>query len=317
MRVSIVIATRNRRDELRIALSSALGQTAQPEVVVIDDGSTDGTAEMVQANFPSVRLERSETSQGYIVQRNRGANLAKGRILFSIDDDAKFSTPRILEQTLRDFDHPRIGAVAIPYLEPRTTNQRPQLAPDDRATWITGAFVGCAHAVRRNVFLRLGGYREELVHQGEERDFCLRMLSAGYVTRCGRADLIHHMESPRRDFRRMDFYGRRNDILFAWQNVPAPYFTAHLLGTTWNGLRFALRCGREQFRGTIAGYSEIACRKHKRQHVTRTAYRLQRRLQKRGPLRLNEIEAELLALASVVPDTETPLLSAGRTMAPQ
>jgi glycosyltransferase involved in cell wall biosynthesis len=311
VRVSIVITTRNRKEELRIALSSALGQTAHPEVVVIDDGSTDGTAEMVRANFASVRLECFETSQGYIVQRNRGAHLAKGRILFSIDDDAEFSTPHIVEQTLRDFDHPRIGAIAIPYLEPKKDNQGPHLPPDDRATWVTGAFIGSAHAVRRNVFLQLGGYREKLVHQGEERDFCLRMLNAGYVTRLGRADLIHHMESPRRDFRRMDFYGRRNDILFAWQNVPAPYFTAHLLGTTWNGLRFALRCGRgrEQFRGIIAGYSEIVCRKHKRQRVTRTAYRLQRRLQKRGPFRLNEIEAELMALAPVVPDPEPQPLS--------
>ena len=144
------------------------------------------------------------------------------------------------------------------------------------------------------------------------------MLNTGYVTRLGRADMIHHMESPQRDFRRMDFYGRRNDILFAWQNVPAPYFTAHLLGATWNGLRFALRCGRlrEQFRGIVAGYSEIACRKHKRQRVTPAAYRLQRTLQKRGPFQLNEIEAELLALASVVPGTQPQLLSADRMMAP-
>ena len=122
VRASVIIATRNRKEELQIALSSALGQTVRPEVVVIDDGSTDGTAHNVRANFPSVRLERSETSQGYIVQRNRGAHLAKGRILFSIDDDAEFSTPRIVEQTLRDFDDPRIGAVAIPYLEAEKGN---------------------------------------------------------------------------------------------------------------------------------------------------------------------------------------------------
>ena len=106
-------------------MSSALGQTAQPEVVVIDDGSTDGTAEMVRANFASVRLERSETSQGYIVQRNRGAHLAIGRILFSMDDDAEFSTPHIVEQTLRDFDHPRDRRHRHPYLERKKKQSGP------------------------------------------------------------------------------------------------------------------------------------------------------------------------------------------------
>jgi hypothetical protein len=40
----------------------------------------------------------------------------------------------------------------------------------------------------------------------------------------------------------MDLYGRRNDVLFAWHNVPMPYFPAHLLGVTINGLRFGVRC---------------------------------------------------------------------------
>src|SRR5947209_3991622 len=91
--VSVVIVTKNRKSQLAVALESALRQSADPEVVVIDDGSTDGTAELVRTRFPQARLERSETSQGCVVQRNRGARLASGSVVFSIDDDAAFSAP--------------------------------------------------------------------------------------------------------------------------------------------------------------------------------------------------------------------------------
>ena len=300
MIASLIITTKNRRCELAAAIRSALCQSIPAEVLVIDDGSTDGTEEMVRSQFPLVRLERVEKSSGYIVQRNRGAHLAKGEYVFSIDDDAEFLSPLVIEQTLKDFGHPRIGAVAIPHVQPREKkHHQAQQSFDRNDTWVTDTFVGTAHAVRRDIFLKLGGYREQLVHQGEERDFCLRMLNAGYVTRLGRADPIRHKQSPQRDLRRMDFYGRRNDILFAWQNVPAPHFAIHLLGTTWKGLHFAIRCGRrrEQFRGILAGYAAIFRPQHIRQPVSASAYRLHRRLKAQGPYRLNEIEPELQAQA--------------------
>jgi glycosyltransferase involved in cell wall biosynthesis len=293
---SLVIITHNRRCELEAAIRSALCQSIPVEVLVIDDGSTDGTDDMVRSKFPSVRLVRMERSSGCLVQRNRGAHLAKGQYVFSIDDDAEFLSPLVIEQTLEDFGHPRIGAVAIPHVQPRETkHHRTRQSCDGHDTWVTDTFVGTAHAVKREIFLKLGGYREQLVHQGEERDFCLRMLDAGYVTRLGSADKIHHKQSPRRDLRRMDFYGPRNDILFAWQNVPAPHFAIHLLGTTWNGLHFAIRCGRarEHLRGILAGYAAILRRQHIRQPVSPSAYRLHRRLKTRGPYRLSEIEPEL------------------------
>jgi glycosyltransferase involved in cell wall biosynthesis len=180
---TVAIVTKNRKSELPTAIRSALAQTAAPEVLVIDDGSSDGSAEMVEREFPGVRLIRRQESKGLIVRRNEAAHAAQAPIVFSIDDDAEFLSANTVEQTLAEFNDPRIGAVAIPYIEPNKGNRLEQRAPDAHGPWITDCFKGTAHALRRDIFLELDGYRDRLVHQGEERDYCIRMLSAGLVVR--------------------------------------------------------------------------------------------------------------------------------------
>lgn len=291
----MVITTKNRKDDLRRALRSACAQWGPIEVLLVDDGSTDGTAEMVQKEFPQVRLVRSENSRGCIVQRNRATRLAAAPVIVSIDDDAAFSSPRVVEQTLQEFEDARVGAVAIPYMEPNKGNRVMQRAPSPGGIWVTDSFVGTAHAVRRDIFLQLGGYREALFHQGEESDFCVRMLDAGYVVRAGSADIIYHYESPRRDFQRMDIYGRRNDVLFAWHNVPGASLPLSLVGTTINGMYCGLRVKRpgNMIWGLLRGY--LACARYVgcRRPVKTSTYRLFWRLRHRGPVEIREIDRNL------------------------
>jgi GT2 family glycosyltransferase len=299
-RATILITTKNRKSDLETAVRSALGQDLAVEVLVIDDGSTDGTSELIQTKFPNVKLIRSEKSLGLIVQRNFGASVACAPVLISIDDDAVFSSRHTVGQTIGEFDDPRIGAVAIPYVEPHNANKILKKAPPGKGVWVTDTFIGTAHALRRDLFLKLGGYREHFIHQGEESDYCIRMLSAGYLVRLGRADVIYHYESPSRDFRRMDFFGRRNDLLFAWHNVPFPYFPLHLCGTTVNGIISAARAGRfaRMFRGIITGYGECVRRWHERRPVPGDIYRLSRKLKKAGPLLMGKIEPLLPPVAA-------------------
>src|SRR5882672_12428273 len=140
-KATILITSKNRKEELRVAVKSALEQTGNPEVLVIDDGSTDGTSDLIRAEFPQVNLHRFEKSEGLIVQRNRGAELAAGEIVFSMDDDAIFSSPHVVEQTLADFDHPRIGAVAIPFINVRQDNRIRQSAPDKTGTYLAASYI--------------------------------------------------------------------------------------------------------------------------------------------------------------------------------
>ena len=60
------------------------------------------------------------------------------------------------------------------------------------------------------------------MHQGEESDLCIRMLAAGYVVRLGSSDPIHHFESPKRSFSRMDHFGsaKRRTVCLAERAVP-------------------------------------------------------------------------------------------------
>lgn len=291
---SVIITTRNRKDELPTALRSAVRQTAEPEVIVIDDGSTDGTSEMVRSKFPQVRLIRHEDSLGLIVRRNEGARLAAGDVVFSIDDDAEFMSTSTVEQTLSEFDNLRIGAVAIPHID--TLSQRLVNGPaPDADIWCVANYTGTSHAVRRDLFLRLGGYHEEMVHQGEEGDFCLRLLAAGYVTRLGTATPIHHNESPRRSFWRMEYYGRRNDVLQAWRHTPAAWLVPHLLATTVNGLRQAVHTRRPaaHLRGLASGWTAVLMGRAERVPVTNQIYQLFRQLKKQGPLRLVDFQHRL------------------------
>jgi len=294
--VTVVITTRNRSTDLARALESTLNQDVSMEVLVIDDGSTDGTANMVRERFPSVRLERSDVSHGLIVQRNRAAHLATGEILVSIDDDAVFTSPHTVGQTVREFSDSRIGAVAIPFRN-ADREQVLQRAPDPEQIWITDRFIGTAHALRRDVFLRCGGYRDFFVHQGEEGDFCLRMLNEGFFVRLGSADPIHHLESPRRSFDRMDFYGRRNDILFASLNVPWPWLVPHLAATTLNGLATARHVGRyrQMLLGLAHGYRDAMKLPTQRKPVSPKIYRLSRLLKKQGAMPFAQIAPLLSA----------------------
>jgi glycosyltransferase involved in cell wall biosynthesis len=291
MKASIIITTKNRKDELRIAVASALRQTGDVEIIVIDDGSTDGTAEMVRQEFSLVRLERSEVSRGLVEQRNRGAMLASGDIIFSIDDDAEFSAPSIIEDTLALFCEPQIGAVAISSIEPHKGGLVRQAAPDEEAIWITDSFIGTAYAVRRDLFLKLGGYRTYFTLQGEERDFCIRLMNDGYAIRLAAVPPIIHYESRVRDNRRIRFYGRRNEILFVWLNVPLRHLLSHFAGVTVNGLRSSLRDYRSQALAGIAmGY--LSSFKHWRDRcpVRKEIYQLARSLRKAGPRRLADCD---------------------------
>jgi GT2 family glycosyltransferase len=218
--------------------------------------------------------------------------MARAPIVVIIDDDAVLASGRTLEQTLRDFDDPRVGAVAIPHVDVTLRSTPRVSAPAGDGIFLTSEFTGTATAVRRDVFSAVGGFRESFFHQGEERDFCLRMLEAGWVVRAGRADPIHHYQSPARDLRRMDVYGRRNAVLCAWYNEPLPDALVRIAEMSALGISSGIRVGRplNALRGLALGYRDCWHGRTARRPVRRGVSRAFRRLRRDGPLPLAEVE---------------------------
>lgn len=208
-RASFVIATRNRKSILLECVRSALTQTVPVEVRVLDDGSTDGTAEALHdafppADHPNLHYERHAGGNGPCKLRNHGTRLVRSEFVFPIDDDAVLTSTDTVAHVLREFDDPRVGAVAIPYVNVRQSPDVRQAAPGTDQVYVIASFVGASHAVRRSAFLAAGGYREQLIQYGEEGDVCLRMLSRGYVCRVSTAPPIEHHQSTSRALARQN-----------------------------------------------------------------------------------------------------------------
>jgi len=96
--VSIIIPTFNRSVLLKRALESIYKQTfLDYEVIVIDDGSTDDTAQMLQVDFPAARYVYQE-NKGVSSARNKGLNIAKGKWLAFLDSDDEWLAEKLEKQ---------------------------------------------------------------------------------------------------------------------------------------------------------------------------------------------------------------------------
>ena len=216
-----MITTRNRKADLRRALFSCISQDYPAlGISVYDDCSEDGTAELVRTEFPQVIVRRSSERLGLVTLRNRAYQETNASYVLSLDDDAWLTNRSTVGILVRQIESdPKVSALAIPYLE---------VPPMGRAkvscAIATGAelrsYVGTAHLCRVRAVRDVGGYRDLLVHQGEERDLCIRLRAAGWSIRMAFAPPIVHAVSPSRDLGRMQRYGVRNQVLYDFFYAP-------------------------------------------------------------------------------------------------
>lgn len=292
---TIVIVTRNRKEIAKAAVESALAQRGDVEVILMDDGSTDNTFEFIKEQFPSVRIYRSEVQEGYIVHRTRSAELALSPVIVSIDDDAVLVGADVIQNTLRMFDDPRIGAVAIPhfnfFVDGSNAPWWPPL-PDGRR-YVVSSFIGTAYALRVNIFKQLGGFHNDLFHWGEETEFCQRLYGAGYAVRLANSGLVHHFPHAvaGKYSRKVNRYILRNIILSAWMNAPLlylfPAIGAALLRAIWRALRGqSALASAEGFGMAIAA---ILRGKSPRRPISSTRYQTWLRIRNRRIVPFDEI----------------------------
>jgi GT2 family glycosyltransferase len=224
--LTVGITTRDRPDSLNTCLQSldAL-RNLSPEILVFDDGSTPPARDHLRPTTLNVRILRDDRSPGCATGRNRLVRKAAAPAVLLLDDDARILTRESIEQALAVLNaDPRVAAVAFAQAEadgrpwPIGMQPSPATVPS-----IVASFIGYAHLVRRDVFLALGGYREDFVYLGEEKDFCLRLLDAGYTTiYLPGARVAHVPDAAGRSRTRYLRFTVRNDCLNAFYNDPFP-----------------------------------------------------------------------------------------------
>ncbi len=313
---TVVIVTRNRRADALRAVRSALDQSYEPlEVLVYDDASTDGTAAALTQAFPTVRVERVEQRVGYIALRNRGFREARGEIVFSIDDDAYFASGDIVSKVVQRFqEFPRAAALALRYREPGRPERLGFLRGIGDGDLVRN-YIGCAHAIRRQVALEAGGYRDWLIHQGEERDLCLRLMERGYEVRYVESPPIVHVPSASRDHTELAYLGLRNTFLFDVVNVPFPDVVWRLPVDVLQLVRYRAtwRTLPRRLWHVVRGLAACASYCPRREPVSRATYGRFRNLTVHGPVAPTETtNADEVTDESQCPAPATPTSPAMR-----
>ena len=111
IRVSFVIPTMDRREDLLRLLDSLQAQSVEDfEIVVVDNASTDGTVAMLEGRDPRIRLVRNPRNVGAAAAKNQGIVASRGELVWFLDSDTELADPGVLERaiTIMDAD-PRIG----------------------------------------------------------------------------------------------------------------------------------------------------------------------------------------------------------------
>ena len=226
VRLTIGITTRNRPAALERCLRSmALVAHLSPEVLVFDDASLPPVADrLTEWNLAvPLRVVRDNRGPGNIVGRNRLVREASAPLVLLMDDDAALFGSEPIERAMRLADaDPRLGAVAFAQCSLGGERWDDAMQPSRaRTPGYVPAFIGFAHLLRRDTFIAVGGYRESFEFYGEEKDFCLRLIDAGYRTLyLPDALVIHEPDPAGRDKRRYLRYVTRNDSLTALYNEP-------------------------------------------------------------------------------------------------
>jgi GT2 family glycosyltransferase len=226
--IGIVIITHQRREEALAAVERLTGLPERPPIVLVDNGSTDGTAVDVRRKFPQVDVLALGYNAG-AVGRNLGVERLGTPYIAFCDDDTWWE-PGSLAAAAEALDsHPRLAVVnARIVAEPggrvdpivEELRDSPVPGPDWLPGPALGSFLAGASVVRREAFVEAGGFSERLWLGGEEELLATDLLSRGWEICFLESLTVHHAASPVRDTVRRRRDGLRNTLWFTWLRRP-------------------------------------------------------------------------------------------------
>ena len=269
---SVIICTHNGAERMDECLRAVYRMNyPRFEVIVVDDGSSDHLAEIVQ-RFPRVKFIQIEHS-GLSAARNAGAAAASGEFLAYTDDDCQPDSAWLfwLADAFEKHDWALCGGPNLPPL-PLSSNDVDEavvasspgapshvLVTDQKAEHIPG----CNLVVRKSVFDEVGGFSETYRVAGDDVDFCWRLGDAGYTLGfCGAAFVWHRRRTSLwRYFKQQVGYGKAEALLM--RDHPERF--GRCGGARWQGKVYAggaLSAEQEDviYHGSMgtAGYQQIS-----------------------------------------------------------
>lgn len=219
MKISFVVPLYNGLPLTHAMLSSlraTLPAGLAHEIVLIDDGSTDGTRAWLATLGAPVRVLLNERNSGFAATCNRGAAAAEGEILFFLNNDLEL-LPGWIEPILEVFaQRPEAGLVGNVQLNFSTgaidhagiafdAKGKPVHLTRDDGHYIrpVAAVTGACFAIRAASWRQLGGFDEGYVNGGEDVDLALRAIDLGHVNYVALRSVVrHHVSaSPGRKLR--------------------------------------------------------------------------------------------------------------------
>ena len=201
--VTVVIPTRDRYDLLRVTLASVLAQEGVVlEVVVVDDGSRDGTAEFGrESRDPRVRTVRHETSRGVARARNAGIASAAGAWLAFLDDDDLWAPDKLARQlsAARAADAGFAYSAAMTFESDGRVLHRLDPPPGDDvlARLMPGNMIpaGASNVIARtDLVRRLGGFDESLDHFADW-DLWIRLARESRAAVCDEVHVAYRLHA--------------------------------------------------------------------------------------------------------------------------
>ncbi len=280
-RASIIIPNWNGLRLLRPCLDALRAQTlAEREVIVVDNASTDGSAEVLAAEYPEVRVLRLPRNLGYAGGCNAGIRSARGSVLVLLNNDTEVE-PDWLAELLAALDrHPRAGAAAsrmMSWADRSVVNAAGDLfhangLPDSRGVWqpygppwdeevlVFGASGGAA-AYRREMLDDTGLLDERLFMYCEDVDLAWRAQLLGWGTVYAPRAVVYHHMSATGGGPLSSYYVGRNTLWVLARNVPGSLLRQNARAIlaaqgriAWDALRaWRGASARARLRGQVVG----------------------------------------------------------------
>jgi hypothetical protein len=209
--VSVIIVSYNTADLIGACLASVeADQGMNLEVFVVDNASSDGSAEAVRKGFPAVHLVENRENRGFGPANNQVLSRCRGRYLVLLNPDTVVRPGAFREMASYMDAHLRVGLAG-----PRITN--PDDTPQDSVSFrypgqkhtagelkgLPGSIacvMGACQIVRPELMKRIGGFDEDFFLYGEDQDLCLRIRKLGYeIGYIESAEMTHHGGKSERD----------------------------------------------------------------------------------------------------------------------